>query len=200
MSLEKKAETLMVALTDFVNAVTSRVAEATPAITQAPAGKKAAAKGPTAREMKEAHNTAKDKAAQVVKEKGKDALKDLLKQFDVTKFNLLKKDAEVYKEFTKAAESILKSVEAVAENSDDLLGDPQSGDPAVTIEDVRAALVEVNEHPKLGKETTRQILSECGVTRLPELKKEDFAKAIERAKAAIKTVGNEQAPEDDLGI
>ena len=76
----------------------------------------------------------------------------------------------------------------VIEDDDDLLGD---SDPeptkAATLEDVKALLLKVNNTDGLGRDVTRQILAELGVTKLGELKKDKFNEAVALAEKAVST-------------
>ncbi len=186
MSIEKKAEALLEAATNLVNAVTAftggeNTGDAnTATVTTPPATDKKATK----KELAEMKKEAKQLAGKVLKELGKDKLGELLGQFNAEKFGQLKNEPEVYTEFITDAQAVLDSKAAAGED-DDLLGDGPAETAEVTQEDVKALLLKVNNHEDLGKDVTRQLLADHGAARFGELKSDKFASVAEAAKKAI---------------
>lgn len=186
MSVEQKAENLIEAVTDLIKSINAAVNSEKVATTDsaAPATDK-----PTKKELTELRKAAKTKAGEVLKGLGKEKLSELLSRFGSGKFSELLNEADVFNDFIKKAEDMLAE-ETPGSEDDDLLGDgPASKE--YTIEDIKALLLKVNNAPTLGRDVTREILGELGVARLPELKKEKFAQAIEKIEATLKDAGVE---------
>jgi hypothetical protein len=138
----------------------------------------------TKKQLAELKAAAKAAAGDVMKKLGQEKLAELLSRFGTEKFSGLISEADVFINFKNMAEEMLAKVPSLADEDDDLLGDAPA--PKVyTLEDVKALLLKVNNSPSLGKEVSRQILAELGAARLPELKKENYAEAIDKAEAAF---------------
>lgn len=189
MSLEKQAENLLKATTDLAKAATAIIdAEKMAATTLDPDNTEIVKEKATKKELTELRKAAKTKAGDVLKKLGKEKLGELLSRFGSGKFSELLNEADVFNDFIKKAEDMLTEETSDSEN-DDLLGDGPTKE--FTIEDVKALLLKVNNAPTLGRDVTREILAELGVARLPELKKEKFAQAIEKIEATLKDAGAE---------
>ncbi len=187
MSLEKQAESLLEAVTDFINSVNVAVSSktTTTADNTAPATEKT-----TKKELTELKKTAKTEAGKVLKELGKEKLSELLSRFGSVKFSELLNEVDIFNDFIKKAEDMLAEGPKPKSEDDDLLGDgPEEKEH--TLEDVKALLLKVNNAPTLGRDVTRQILADLGVARLPELKKDKFAKAVEKIEATLQDAGVE---------
>ncbi len=184
MSLEKQAESLLEAVTDFINSVKTAVNNktATTADTTEPATDK-----PTKKELKELSKTAKTIAGRVLKELGKKKLSELLSRFGSVKFSELLNETDVFNDFIKKAEEMLAEETPGGEDDDLLGGGPEEKEH--TLEDVKALLLKVNNAKTLGRDVTREILADLGVARLPELKKEKFAQAVEKIEATLQDAG-----------
>ncbi len=185
MSLEKQAENLLKEVADFINSVKTAVNSKTATTANnAPATEK-----PTKKELTELRKVAKTKAGAVLKELGKEKLSELLSRFGSVKFSEVLNEAVVFNDFIKKAdEMLIDGPEPGREAEDDLLGDGPE-EKVHTLEDVKALLLKVNNAPTLGRDVTRQILADLGVARLPELKKEKFAQAIEKIEATLQDAG-----------
>lgn len=184
--LEKQGENLLEAVKDYVSSVYIMVSnQTTPATTIDISSPKDT---PTKKELKELSKAAKTKAGKVLKELGKEKLSELLSRFGSVKFSELLNEVDVFNDFIKKADEML--TEETPGGEDDLLGDGPTTKEH-TLEDVKALLLKVNNAPTLGRDITRQILADLGVARLPELKKEKFAQAVEKIEAALKAAGVE---------
>lgn len=195
MILEKQAESLLDALRDLVNTVNTMV-ENVSAMTKPSAEDKEFIansdehKKPTKKELTDLKKTAKAKAGTVLKEMGKEKLSELLSRFGSVKFSELLNEADVFNDFIKKADEMIAEKTPGSKDDDDLLGEgPEEKEH--TLEDVKALLLKVNNAPTLGRNATREILSDFGVARLPELKKEKFAQAVEKIEATLKDAGVE---------
>ena len=193
MTIEKKAQELLEAATGLINAVTAMVSDnkATTSAAPAPAAPAApkAEKKATKKEIAAAQKAAKAIAGKVLKELGKEKLGELLAEFDAGKFSDLKAEPAVFKAFTEKAEAALEAPAATGQD-DDLLGDAPAAEAVErTLEDVKGLLLNVNNSDGLGRDVTRQILADLGVTRLGELKKEKFSEAFDKAQAALNEAG-----------
>jgi len=182
MNIEKKAEALLEAATNLINAVTEMVKGQTPATTAAaapPATEKKASK----KELAEIKKLAKAKAGSVLKDLGKAALGTLLGNFDAKKFSDIKGEAADFQKFIDEADKMI----ADKKDDDDLLGtgDDVADKKEYTLEDVKAALLKINNAEGLGREVTKQILADLGVARLGELKADKFNAAMEKAEQAL---------------
>lgn len=190
MSLEKQAESLLKAVTDLIISINAIVGvENMVATTVDPDNTGQPKDTPTKKELKELSKTAKTKAGKVLKELGKEKLSELLSRFGSAKFSELLNEADVFNDFIKKADEMLAE-ETPGGEDDDLLGDGPTTKEH-TLEDVKALLLKVNNAPTLGRDITRQLLADLGVARLPELKKEKFAQAVEKIEAALKAAGVE---------
>jgi len=195
MSIETKAAALTNALIDVmkeiangVNAIAEK-AEAAPTTTEAGPG--AGEKKTTKKELAELKKAAKAKAGSVMKKHGKEKLAEVLADFGADKFSELKNEPDLFKNFIEKAEAALAE-EPVTGDDDDLLGDgPEEPEATYTVEDVKGLLLKVNNADGLGRDTTRQILADLGVARLPELKAEKYAEAVEKITAVLKDAGVE---------
>ena len=126
-----------------------------------------------------------------LKDLGKEKLSELLSRFGSGKFSELLNEADVFNDFITKADNmlIIDGHDSNPENEDDLLGEGPAKEH--TLEDVKALLLKVNNAPTLGRDVTREILADLGVARLPELKKDKFAKAVEKIEATLKDAGVE---------
>lgn len=205
MSIEKKAEAAIEALTDFINAqadVINALAEkvqAAPAASPKAETKKTADKKTTKKQLKELQGAAKSKAGDVMKELGKAKLQELLARFGCKRFTEILDEADVYKDFIKKADAMLDAGDAgdAAEESDPLADDEPAEDTGPTADDVKELFIKVNNHPDLGRDVTKQLLAELGVARLTELKKDKFKKAVKLVKNTLDEAGKEKPEEDD---
>jgi len=198
MTLEKQAERLLESVTNLVNSVNDLVAGGKAAAPAAPAmtaaGPGAGEKKVTKKELAELKKEAKAKAGSVLKDLGKDKLGELLKDLGAKKFSDLKSEPDIFKSFIEKAEAMLDAAAAAGPEDDDLLGDddpPPAPEKEYTAEDVKALLLKVNNSESLGRDVTRQILGDLGVSRLPQLKKEKFAEAVKVITKTLKDAGVE---------
>jgi len=199
MSIEKKiTENLVAALTDYIRAVKLDGQE--PAAAAAPAKtkkKKAEAPAVSAEDKKqiaELKDQAKLAASKVLKDLGKEGLTELLERYGCKKFSDMLEEAEIFQRFISTAEKMIAEAEKAAEPAaDDLLDDTPADPPAsikiYTLEDVKGLLLKINSAPDLGREITKQVLSELGVMRLGELPAEKYTEAYNRAEAVLKESG-----------
>lgn len=186
--LEGKLNALAVVLMDVIQ---TAVEEAIGATGKATTTTKTDAKTSPAAEKKalaELKVEAKQIAGQVLKGPGKDVLAELLKAAGAKTFPGLKDTAMVQAFMDSATEALKpKEDDLLGDADDDLLG---GGDPEPVVEktrdDVKALLLKINNHKKLGREVTTEILVELGVERLPQLKKEKFNEACAAAEEALK--------------
>lgn len=185
MLLEKQAESLLKAVTDLVTTVTALIKGADSASTAAIDADPVTDKKTTKKELVEIKKSAKIKAGKVLKELGKEKLGDLLSDFGADKFSALKGEADVFNNFMEAADKMLTDAESAG---DDLLGESDDA-KEYTLEDVKTLLLKVNNTKALGRDITRQILADLGVQRLPELKKDKYAEAIEKIETVLKDAG-----------
>jgi hypothetical protein len=188
MSIEKKAEALLEATTNLINAVTDMVkGQEKPTTTAAAPPEKDKAgktKAATKKELAEIKTLAKTKAGSVLKDLGKAKLAELLKTFKAKKFTDIKGEAADFQKFIDAADKMI----ADKKDDDDLLGtgDDDAGKKEYTLEDVKAALLKINNAEGLGRDVTKQILADLGVARLGELKADKFSAAMDKVNAALK--------------
>jgi len=181
MSLEKKAENLLEAVTALVSAVTSTIASACPGAT-APAD---TGKDMTKKDLADLKKAVKAKGGEVLKKLGKEALAGLFQSFGAA--NLAKLKPEVFSGFMVKADELLTKGAPGGTDDDDLLGlDPPDTDKVYTLEDVQKTLLKINNTKALGRDVTRQILADFGAPRLGALKKENFGEAMESALKALK--------------
>ncbi len=191
MSLEKQAEKLIEAVSTLVTSVNELVIAQSKApapgagLSNNAAAQSGGEKAPTKKEIAKLQTDAKLKAGAVMKNCGKDALRGLLDNFGVSKFTELTAGVNVFEDFITRADALLAAPKV--EEDDDLLGDGPSSVTAkeYTAEDVKAKFLEVNNHKDLGKDVTKQLLAELGVTRLPQLTKERFSEAIKMVQKAL---------------
>jgi hypothetical protein len=214
MSIEKQAEALIQAVSDFLNGINGAVAAAKAAA--APVAAAGPGPGPQetrgrgrppgstapreTKDLKALQAAGKAKAGEVLKALGKEKLKELLSRFGVAKYSELLHEADAYTRLIEMADGML-SGKAGTESGDDLLGGEAAPGPEYTAEDVKALFLKVNNHKELGKDVTRQLLAELGVARLPELKKEKFGEAVALLEKTLKSA--DEAPgaaDDDLGL
>lgn len=185
MSLEKKGEALIEAVTNLIISVNAMISGQQPATTSAGSGP---AEKPTKKDLADLKKAAKAKAGAVLKALSKVKLSELLSEFSAGKFSDLKSEPDIFNAFIEKADAMLEA--GPGENDDDLLGDGPA-DKEYTIEDVKALLLQVNNSKALGRDVTRQILADLGVARLPELKKDKFTAAIEKIEETLKDAGGE---------
>lgn len=197
MSLEKQAEALLKATTDLiinVNAIIGVEKQVTKTSVQ---GTTASMPKATKKEKAELKKTAKIAAGKVLKELGMEKLKELLSRFGAKKLPDLLDEVDVYNDFVIKAEEMIEKASEKHEpvmEEDDLLGNGDNEDTAekeYTIEDIKSLLVQVNNTKSLGRDVTKQILGDLGVTRLPQLPVEKFAQAVSLIEDALKKAGVE---------
>jgi hypothetical protein len=216
MSIEKQAEALIQAVSDFLNGINGAVAAASiPKAAAAPVAAAGPGPGPqdargrvrppgsTAspekKDLKALQAAGKAKAGEVLTALGKEKLKELLSRFGVAKYSELLHEAD-YTRLIEMADGML-SGKAGTDGGDDLLGGEAASGPEYTAEDVKVLFLKVNNHKELGKDVTRQLLAELGVARLPELKKEKFGEAVALLEKTLKSA--DEAPGgayDDLRL
>jgi len=192
MTIEKKAEALLEAATNLINAVTDMVKGQAPTTAAAPPPEKDKAtktKVETKKELSEIKALAKAKAGSILKDFGKAKLAELLKKFKAKKFTDIKGEAADFQKFIDEADAMI--ADKKADNDDDLLGTSDDDvKKEYTLEDVKAALLKVNNAEGLGRDVIKQILADLGVARLGELKADKFNAAMERANAALEKAEN----------
>lgn len=192
MSIEKQAEGLLEDVSKLIRAITGLVNSTTARVTSVIDTADSAVSGGeqvTKKELAELKKTAKTKAGKVLKDLGKEKLEELLSRSGASKFSELLNEADAFTSFIENADKMLSDNTPGSED-DDLLGEG-SEEKEYTLEDVKALLLKVNNAPTLGRDVTRQILADLGVARLPELKKDKFAKAVEKIEATLKDAGVE---------
>jgi hypothetical protein len=191
MSLEKQAESLLESVKEFIDSVKDSVRKENAAIPVS--GAALDSEKLTKKELSELKKAAKAKAGRVLKELGKEKLSELLSRFGSGKFSELLNEADTFTRFIEVADEML-IIDGHDTNptneDDDLLGDGPA-EKEYTIEDVKKLLLKVNNAPTLGRAVTREILADLGVARLPELKKDKFAQAIEKIEATLEDAGVE---------
>jgi len=185
--IEGKANALTVVLVDYINAIVLGAMEANSRGERGggKAGKtnKAAPnKKADKKDLAEKKKAAKLVAAKALKELGKKVLAELLKAAGVKTFPELK-DEDALEKFM---ESVKERLEKKTDDDDLLGGDPADAPEERTLDDVKAKLLEINNHEKLGKEVTKEILGELGVRRLPEMSPEKYGEAYAAAEKALK--------------
>ena len=131
---------------------------------------------------------AKQVAGKVLKELGKEILAGLLKDAGAETFPDLK-TSEAVAGFMEAAQEKLDSKTPNEDEDDDLLGGGPEDKAEVerTFDDVKNKLLEINNHKKLGKDTTKEVLAGLGIQRLPQLKKENYNEAYDAANKALES-------------
>lgn len=186
MSLEKQAEGLLEAVTNLISSITVIVNRDTTTTAVVPDSDSTDSREKsTKKELLELKKTAKAKAGSVLKKLGKEKLEELLSRFGSGKFSELLNESDVFNDFIKKADEMLsEDHDTPGSEDDDLLSDGPVKEH--TLEDVKALLLKINNAPTLGRDVTRQILADLGVARLPELKKEKFAAAVEKIEATLK--------------
>ena len=190
MSIEEKTQALAGALAALITEIFngSTAGKGLDNRTSATPPAKADKKKTTKKELDELKKAAKAKAGSVMKKHGKDRLAEVLAEFGAEKFPQLKNEPEVFNAFIEKADAAL--AEDVAPEDDDLLGgDPTPPEKKYTVDDVKGLLLKVNNADGLGRDTTRQILADLGVARLPDLTADKYAEAVEKIEAVLKEAG-----------
>lgn len=187
MTIEKKAEALLEAATNLINAVTDMVKGQAPTTAAAPSPDNKT-KADTKKDLAEIKKLAKAKAGSVLSSLGKVKLAELLKEFKAKKFTDIKGEVADFQKFIDAADAMINDKKA----DDDLLGtDDTEATKEYTLEDVKAALLKVNNAEGLGRDVTKQILADLGVARLGELKADKFTEAMNKTDKVLKDAGVE---------
>ena len=110
---------------------------------------------------------------EVMKQKGKPALADVLSRFGCQRWGDV--SADQYPELIKVAQMSLAGNDALVESMGAPAEEPaQKPRPTLTLEDVRLALTQVSNQTKLGREIARGILKSVGLERLQELTEDKF--------------------------
>jgi len=184
MSLEKKAEALLEASTNLMNAVADLVgvtSKPSPLVATS-AEKKAPTKASDKKAAKELAEAVKVKAGDVMENCGRDKLTALLGQFGVSQISKLKPGAGVFEDFISRAEEMLKAEAdspGVDPMDDSPVEDPTT--PTITMDDVKEMLKKVKGHPELGNNFLIGIFDKLKVKRLGELKPTQFEDALKLA-------------------
>lgn len=175
MTREQKLMALAAALQDVVQVM---VADALAEMDESIAAPEPEAHAPEQEvDIKALQKDAKMLASKVLRELGKDILGNLLSAEGAKTFTDLKT--------VDALDSFMASAQTALDCADEPEADEPEDQDERTRDDIKGLLLKINNAPTLGREVTKQILSDFGVLRLGELKAADYAKAYKAAEEAL---------------
>lgn len=182
LKLTPEESALIVVLRDYIR---SAAGSGAPTTAKGTAKKATTEKKPKFDKKKLAEMTseAKQLGAKILNDFDKDTLAGLLGDVGADKFTDIKETKQL-EAFMFSAKALIEEEPAGGED-DDLLGDSADEEVERTFDDVKNKLLEINNHEKLGKEVTKEILGELGIQRLPQLKQEKYNEAYDAAEKAL---------------
>lgn len=127
----------------------------------------------------------KAKISELLAAKGGEAVTEVLSHFGAKKFSEVDAEPHVYEDLIKKIDALL--AEAPAE--DFLASEPApAADPALTMEIVKKRVIDVANHPKLGRPAAFKLLQQHGLEKITLMKEDQFASVYVAANKLIASV------------